>query len=52
MSFSLRQRIHGWFQLGRFLKVFGALPSWLSKACTTPLRMIRLLPHILRSCCL
>ena len=46
MSSSLRERIHGWFQLVRFLRVFGALPSWLSKACTTPLRMIRLLSHI------
>ena len=45
MSFSLRQRIHGWFQLGRFLKVFGALPSWLSKAYTTLLRMIRPTSH-------
>ena len=46
MSSSLRERIHGWFQLGRFLRVFGALLSWLSKAGTTPLRVIRLLPHI------
>ena len=45
MSFSLRERIRGWFQPGRRLKVFGAPPSWLLKACTTPLRIIRLLSH-------
>ena len=43
MFFSLRDRIRSWFQPGRHLKVFGAPPSWLSNADTTPLHIARLL---------
>ena len=47
MSFSLRERIRGWIQPGRRLKMFGLPPSWLSKAGTTPLHIIRLLSYTL-----
>ena len=43
MSFSLRERIRGWFQPSRVLKLFRAPPSRLSKAGTTPSHIIRLL---------
>ena len=42
MSFTLCERIRRWFQPSRRLKVFEAPPSWLSKAGTTPLHIIRL----------